>query len=61
MKNKKYRISVLFSTPISVTVEASDPDDARAYAEFEASKVFATMMVNGELYPNDFNCEAQTP
>jgi len=61
MKLHKYNIEVLVYTPISVTVQAGDVDDARAEAEFEASKVFATMMAEGSLYPKDFYCEAQTP
>jgi hypothetical protein len=61
MKNKKYTIEVVFTTPITVTVQADDVDDAMSEAEYEASKVFATLMTTGELYPEDFECEAQTP
>lgn len=61
MKLHKYDVEVVFSTPVTVTVQAEDEEDAMAEAEYQAQRVFATMMAEGSLYPRDFDCNAQCP
>lgn len=58
---KKYTIPVNFTTTITVEVKRDDIDDAMADAEFDAARIFSTLMANGELYPSDFIAEAQEP
>ena len=61
MSKKKYTIPVNFTTTITVDINSDDKDDAMAYAEYEASMIFSTLMSEGSLYPTDFVSEAQEP
>lgn len=61
MSRKKYKIPVNFTTTITVDVNSDDKDDAMAYAEFDASRIFSTLMAEGSLCPSDFVAEAQEP
>ena len=61
MKKKKYTIEVVFSTPITVNVEAKDLDEAMDIAEYEADLTFSDLLDNGMLGTSDFDCCAQTP
>ena len=60
-RKKKYTIEVVFSTPITVNVEAEDLDDAMALAEYEADLTLSDMLDNKMLCTGDFDCCAQTP
>lgn len=61
MKPDKYTIEVMFSMPITVTVYATDEDDAMDKAEYKASEQFRDQINAGLLGAADFYCEAQTP
>ena len=58
---KKYDVMVVFTTTLSVSVEAEDADEAMDTAEYHAQKEFAYLLDNGKLYSADFTCEAQEP
>ncbi len=60
-RKKKYTIEVVFSTPITVDVEANDIDEAMDIAEYEADLTFSDMLDNKMLCTGDFDCCAQTP
>lgn len=61
MRKKKYTIEVVFSTPITVNVEAQDVDEAMEIAEYEADLTFSDLLDRGLLGTSDFDCSAQTP
>ena len=60
-RKKKYTIEVVFSTPITVNVEAQDVDEAMEIAEYEADLTFSDLLDRGLLGTSDFDCSAQTP
>ena len=55
----KYKIPVNFTTTITVDVEAHDPEDAKHEAEYQASVIFSSLMMENSLYYADFVAEAQ--
>ena len=61
MRKKKYNMEVVFSTSVFVDVMATDLDDARDKAEWEADLIFSDQLDKGLLGTSDFTCEAQTP
>ena len=61
MAKKKFKIEVVFSTPVYVTVLASNKYDAMDIAEVDATEVFRKNLDEGMLGVSDFYCEVQTP
>ena len=61
MAKKKFKIEVVFSTPVYVTVLASDKYEAMDLAEDKASVEFERLLNDGLLGTSDFTYEAQTP
>ena len=61
MKRRNYKMEVVFSTSVFVDVIASDINDAKDKAEWEADLLFSDKLDKGLLGTSDFSCEAQTP
>ena len=57
-RKKKYRIGVVFGHTIMLDVKASDLDDARDKAEYEASRIFKSLLEDHMLGMSDFDYEA---
>lgn len=61
MSKKKFKMEVVFSTSVYVTVSAKDLDEARELAEEKASEEFEEDLNDGLYGSSDFTCEVQTP
>ena len=58
---KRFKIPVNFTTTITVDVVSNDIDEAKANAEFDALRIFSTLMAEGSLYPVDFVAHPEEP
>ena len=57
-RKKKYSMGVVFGHTIFIDVKASDIDEARDKAEYEASKIFKNLLDDGMFGMKDFDYEA---